>query len=178
MRHVGIRGLVLIAVLGGCTATRDLPHASVGPAITSGSAITSPAPADTVSPDLRGVHWVLTSLRRGRMVTDVRPFTPVVLELTTHHFTMDTGIGVSMFHYAGGPNSFVLGTKPPHQVRHGGYTGSLGPAPQALDAALQTSISVRYAVTGNRLVMTVGPMVLHFRGAGPSTLHYWSEPDN
>lgn len=163
MKRISLLGLLMLAILSGCTATPHSPPSAANDSAgsvtvtTSRGATTSSIPAgsvtvatsrgaidsstlpEVVSPRLRGVHWVLTSLRQGRTVTDVRTFTPVVLELTTNHFTMDTGVSANLFHYAGGPKSLVLGSRPPYEVGHAGYVGNLGPAPQILYAVLQTT---------------------------------------
>lgn len=203
MKRTRLLGLLLAtAIATGCTTTPYSTPATSGPMVsTTGATVTSsdvpaisarsttasaianasnaPVSSEVVGAGLRGVHWVLTSLQRGKTVTDVRAFTPVLLELTTSHLTVDTGIGVLMFHYTGVEKSLLLGSPSPYTVTHGGYTRELGPAPLMLNDVLQTSKTLEYAITGGSLRLTAaGGLVLNFRGDGPATMHYWSEPDN
>jgi hypothetical protein len=170
-----------VSATGATANPSGFPKMSVRPATTSAitNSTTAPISSEAVRAELRGVHWVLTSLQRRATVTDVRAFTPVFLELTTSHFTVDTGVRVFMFHYTGGERSLLLGSPPPYAVTHGGYTRELGPAPLMLNDVLQTYKTLKYAITGDSLRLSAaGGLVLNFRGDGLGTMHYWSEPDN
>ena len=202
MKRTSLLGLLLTtAIAAGCTVTPYSSAPTSGsthsatvatvtssdvPAISAGSAtaatvshsITASIPPETVRTGLRGVHWVLTSIQRGTTVTDVSAFTPVFLELTASHFTVDTGIRVFMFHYTEGQRLLMLGSPPPYVIAHGGYTRQLGPAPLLLNDILRNTKSLRYVVSRNSLRLTAGGLILSFRRDGPATMHYWSEPDN